>query len=999
MDLTNDAQLAAMQGLIDRLGAAVGTAVSTNLAATLTAERAVTQTDIVRAVSSIRVGGPAYGPHYTPKTETANQIMRAQSSASDWVEENPFNPDDNAVDIWKEDLKKELTTKSSRDVIEFAGYPSYIRQSNDLHLKQYEIEMKLHSLIRNFETDGLSNNQCRETDETPDVLGLGAPELTADRISVYFNGAVRKQGPHIVAHRKAIYRQMMGYQYCPVYVSLDVETLLSSVMVSGSGATREFSLNDQSPWYHTMKALTEWIFDRNIGDENSPFMNDARGAETRRQSEREGRLSNVEQVVRMLPTIMLMGERNLGATRDAAIRQFHAENKDSAMPCIFDPQHGLAQQFTFNDTLKEPMQIPIIPTDKPTLTIRHYGRLFTGPMFQLRLLTKATPMDSPGRFAVVLQDGNHTLFQHPTDVYWVNRFPIIPEYDEHDRTGRFQSGRSMTQAEFDVHDVTVGHIVKAGVNMKAHMKADLPSWATIDGVDTNLCRFTCFEYFRILNSFHREPDDIWQRTLMSYIMEEIVISPKVKITYYIDTLLRANAMLKRADLSGKGVSEETLYEKVKNSTLTLYGNVEYGKADQLSIAYFEICKHHHRRHDSTLAVWDMDWQVPKRSADYGRDWSSLDAIRAAFKRAEDFHPDVHRESYFAAYDIEARQPKSSRHVKVAALKFLDVDGKEFTSTEAADVLAEEYAYTLAEEATGRVFERTSKHVHDEIALIATTMTITKRADPSNLNTLAGGPGGPRRFADARRAGQPVVRANNAYLGIHPSLQGGDGRAKINRAADRFSQNRFGSGRNASTDTRVAEPSSRPPPKKFGDKAPFVGRDDRKPRASQATIVQQLRRKTEVMFRIEGEMKAALVNKNTDEALKKLEKVMEITQEIMIADAGEPDDGYASATSGGYASAAGSIAPSEDDDAHALHAFEELFDPTTTKDEFERKREHIMNLTDIASKPTNLSLDVMSNEFLQRHEQLLKLATDDHSIVVMTRAPREVFKVVTNSCSR
>ena len=45
------AQLQALEGLVDRLGAAVGTAVSTNLAATLTAERAATQTDIVRAVS------------------------------------------------------------------------------------------------------------------------------------------------------------------------------------------------------------------------------------------------------------------------------------------------------------------------------------------------------------------------------------------------------------------------------------------------------------------------------------------------------------------------------------------------------------------------------------------------------------------------------------------------------------------------------------------------------------------------------------------------------------------------------------------------------------------------------------------------------------------------------------------------------------------------------------------------------------------------------------
>ena len=139
MDLTDEDQLRAMQGLIDRLGSAVGTAVSTNLAASIAAERAVTQTDIVRAVTSGRAGGPAVGvPYQSPKTETANQIMRAQSQAADWVDENAFNPDDNAVDIWKEDLKSELTTKSCRDVIDFAGYPSYIRQSNDLQTQFLE---------------------------------------------------------------------------------------------------------------------------------------------------------------------------------------------------------------------------------------------------------------------------------------------------------------------------------------------------------------------------------------------------------------------------------------------------------------------------------------------------------------------------------------------------------------------------------------------------------------------------------------------------------------------------------------------------------------------------------------------------------------------------------------------------------------------------------------------------------------------------------------------
>ena len=88
------AQLQALEGLVDRLGAAVGTAVSTNLAASLAAERAVTQTDIVRAVTSGRTGGPAVGvPYQSPKTETANQIMRAQSQAADWVDENAFSPD------------------------------------------------------------------------------------------------------------------------------------------------------------------------------------------------------------------------------------------------------------------------------------------------------------------------------------------------------------------------------------------------------------------------------------------------------------------------------------------------------------------------------------------------------------------------------------------------------------------------------------------------------------------------------------------------------------------------------------------------------------------------------------------------------------------------------------------------------------------------------------------------------------------------------------------
>ena len=62
---------------------------------------------------------------------------------------------------------------------------------------------------------------------------------------------------------------------------------------------------------------------------------------------------------------------------------------------------------------------------------------------------------------------------------------------------------------------------------------------------------------------------------------------------------------------------------------------------------------------------------------------------------------------------------------------------------------------------------------DEIAyiqeLLTTTMEITRRAKPENLRSLAGGPGGPRRFSVMK--GQATSRANAPYLGVNPATHG------------------------------------------------------------------------------------------------------------------------------------------------------------------------------------------------------------------------------------
>ena len=127
----------------------------------------------------------------------------------EFVTENTFNPEEIQIHVWKDDVKHSLRSKQCEDVIEYAGLECYKRQSNDLylHLKAFETEYRERHSAR---------GELSQPSDGPDKH---------DRLRMYFNGKVEPQGSHVVTWRKMLTRQSLGYQYVPIMVNYQFETL------------------------------------------------------------------------------------------------------------------------------------------------------------------------------------------------------------------------------------------------------------------------------------------------------------------------------------------------------------------------------------------------------------------------------------------------------------------------------------------------------------------------------------------------------------------------------------------------------------------------------------------------------------------------------------------------------------------------------------------------------------------------------------------------------
>ena len=1017
---------ATLQRLLTGMGQSIGTAFATAMRS---------QSDSVGRLASAIAADRTPGTRDKVRTDSSNAVLKAQSEAQEWAQTNPFDAEKHSVALYRTDLKEKFSHPFCRAVIDYAGIEMYRRQSNALHTETERIETTMHSVCgNNYSRQGFGDAQALITAMQDDQLWPRSNDAERraceaahliDKFSIFVCGQMLEQSPKTVAIRKMAIRQLQGYIYTPIAVDYDIGTLMEGTAMSNGVPV----LIESSQWYIALKTLLQWIFDQ---DKSAPsgerLLMPTDNTEFNRVSGAGRRLSAVEQVNNLLPFFM---DDNNSAARKKAICCFHAAMRDTMLPVTLDTQYDVTQPFTFDDALKEPMQLPVVPqSNMPYITFRHFGRLCQGRTFELRRLTTNTPMDK--RIDVHVSSGlrngasQSSLVEHHNDHNaHVNKYPIIPEYDEGDLTGRFNRGRAMTNSEWNIYDMVTATIIHDGLNQKAHDKADLTSWNSIIKIDPTLCLYTSFQYFAILEDEHREPDDNWERELRQFIMEELTLSEKVYVTYYFTTLEKADLLLQRVAGSDKGVAkgigETVLEQKMMVPVLNLYSEVNRLKADPLTLEYFEICRNYNMRYDKTLPQWEADTHNPKRSKNFERDWKDRAAMKAAFKRAENNCPSVTRETYLPQYDIEARQPKSMRRqVNVNALKVFDADDNEVAANDALTQLHDEYNMTLELEARDIVPDRTTLLIADEhntlrdelisqqqlllnpAPSLATTMPITRRAQPENLHTLrslAGGPGGPRRFSTMR--GQATSRANAPYHGLHPAVvaRGGSGAAGAGAGADRMSRviNKFQRKRGLSTPPSFGQtrddlkPTIQPrlknaaAAKRGGSPAARPAR----PRPK-STLTQELRRKSELIYKFGNSAKASMRADNKTEALSNLDKMLEIVQEVMTEEVAvvpydeasaalKSDDESMGDARSRATSETGSVA---DSDEEALHALDAIFDESTTQEQYNAKME---SLKFLSSRPYNL-VNFTSAEFLFQHEVVLKaVAGKKRSLVIQDSA--------------
>ena len=104
--------------------------------------------------------------HHGPSTVAVGAMVVATrrprqnliTDASNRIKSNRFCPEEITVDAWISDLDEQLTSPFCKDVMQYFGYESYIRQSNDMYKEMLAAERKYRAAHPNFAQDGFSGD-------------------------------------------------------------------------------------------------------------------------------------------------------------------------------------------------------------------------------------------------------------------------------------------------------------------------------------------------------------------------------------------------------------------------------------------------------------------------------------------------------------------------------------------------------------------------------------------------------------------------------------------------------------------------------------------------------------------------------------------------------------------------------------------------------------------------------------------------------------------------
>ena len=961
------------------------------------------------------------------RVESQSSIHKSQTDAVEFVKSMKFDPDNFALAVWKRDFQQSFSSDYCKEVINKAGHAMYIRQSNDLHDKMMKFEKEYRDRHRteNIPTEGLITQE----DPSPYTHDGLRVESTHDRQGFYYDKELILQGPHVTAWRKLLYRQLQGYRYGIVLVKYDLTTLSSCASADGV-------IYESANWSQALVMLLSFIADeelfseshfesrdRNYGppDDGGLTADECKSAANRLSGEhrrlsyqyvdgKQVKFTSREQASKCVP----VWNEVPTPTQMELIRRFHLTYPNVPMPVTFEVVYhstngNRTRRPTFTDMLEEPMQVPIIPDPSQTqLTIRDGGMVKTGYNFSLRKLISA---DDDTVLVPITDRQGHVYMAADTKMMSEcrDRYPIIAEYDDTDVTGRFESSRAMSRQAWGAYDKAVAELVMIGIEQESINKAQLRSWDDCNKVNTTVCPYSTYEIFRILDDYHYEPDSQWEEELRAFILS-IRLYTDVKITYYLAQIEKANTLLTAA--GADRMSEALVFEKVKSDIIRVYSEIDKRKADLLTDKYHELVMTYQDRYDDTQPLCAPDEQPAghKRTVTkaYVRDWKDLSALREACRRIERQCSSCTRHEYRTDYDIEAKRPKNSRTLrKVEALKLLyDADDATYSPGDAMVALVDELCLTYEGRLQG---VRTCEHILDELYAVAdecpdtplpaeamqsldqclpmaTTMDITRRVSPENRNTLparslAGGPGGPRRFANRKPSaggGAHLTRANQPYLGIHPGNLGKKGVQLPTTSSPTTSAKKS-----------VQDLAAKVVDRRFGGR----GRGDGRGRGgrgagagggrSRGTITQQLRRKAEVMDKMLEDAQKHIRDGQKDSALSKLAKIKEINEEIMPLDADARSD--ASGASG-YATGNDSDvdgveeSKGDDSDEEAIQALNSLFPEGISRAEMEHKLSVIHDLSNGVANLTLASLSMPG--IMEKYNTLLINAVNEGYTIIL-----------------
>ena len=116
------------QDALDRITTAMGTAIGAAIGTASADDRRAQSHNLRQAITAVTAQSRA--DRY--RNDTVSQVLKSQADAHDWTKEHPFDPEKHSVEIWKDDVLAKLNHSFARDVVTFAGYDMYKRQSNDL---------------------------------------------------------------------------------------------------------------------------------------------------------------------------------------------------------------------------------------------------------------------------------------------------------------------------------------------------------------------------------------------------------------------------------------------------------------------------------------------------------------------------------------------------------------------------------------------------------------------------------------------------------------------------------------------------------------------------------------------------------------------------------------------------------------------------------------------------------------------------------------------------